>query len=148
MGLPDLNVTVAHAWGAEIDKNSFTFLAEVSELKNEVDIVDQKQNMLSGILFQARLPGRPKMAEFTLKRGLTSNMDWSDWMREVQEGKVADARRGGAIIFYDYLMAPLQRVTFTDAMPKSHSTSAQKAASTEITMESIVLVCNGFKFEK
>ncbi len=148
MPLPDMDYATAHAWGFEVDGNSYTMLTEISGISMELDIIDEKMNNSTGLYIPVRAPGRMKMGEFTVKRGLTDNKDWSKWFKDTSQGMMADVRRGGAIVMLDHLFAELQRFVFTDAMPKKYGIAGSlKAAATEGAIEELVLVHTGLQVE-
>ena len=68
----------------------------------EQDVIELKQNTPDGKYIIKKLPGRPKAGEVTLTRGLTADNSFEKWVKDSQFGKMGDARKGGAIIVYDY----------------------------------------------
>src|ERR671916_3461433 len=107
--LPDLDSSVGHSFGLEIDGVVIKQITEVSGLKMEQDVIELKQNSNDGKYIIKKLPGRPKAGEVTLTRGLTADTTFQDWVKNSQFGKMGDARKGGAIIVYDYEGAPIMR---------------------------------------
>ena len=75
---------------------------EVSGLKMEQDVIELKQNTPDGKYVIKKLPGRRKAGEITLTRGLTADNSFEKWIKDSQFGKMGDARKGGAIIVFDY----------------------------------------------
>src|ERR671917_2039395 len=102
MPLPDLDKAVGHSFGLEFDGVQIKQIQEVSGLKMEQDVIELKQNSNDGKYIIKKLPGRPKAGEVTLTRGLTEDTSFERWIKAAQFGKMGDARKGGAIIVYDY----------------------------------------------
>ena len=73
MTLPDLDTSVGHSFGLEVDGIVIKQITEVSGLKMEQDVIELKQNTADGKYVIKKLPGRPKAGEVTLTRGLTGD---------------------------------------------------------------------------
>ena len=102
MALPDLNGAVGHSFGLEIDGVVIKHIQEVSGLKMEQDTIEMKANSPDGKYINKKLPGRPKAGEVTLTRALTEDNSFEKWVKSAHFGKMTDARKGGAVIVYDY----------------------------------------------
>jgi len=73
MPLPDLDTSVGHSFGLEMDGVMIKQISEVTGLKMEQDVIELKQNTADGKYMIKKLPGRPKAGEVTLTRGLTAD---------------------------------------------------------------------------
>jgi phage tail-like protein len=139
MALPDMDTSVGHSFGLEFDGIVIKAITEVSGLKLEQDVVELKQNMPDGKFMIKKLPGRQKAGEVTLTRGLTDDTSFEDWVMSSRFGKMAEARKGGAIIVYDYEGVPIKRYQLTNAWPKSLEIGSLKAGDTNVLTEKIVI---------
>ncbi len=139
MALPVADSSVGHSFGLEIDGIQITHITEVSGLKMEQDVIELKENGTDGKYNIKKLPGRWKAGEVTLTRGLTGDQSFEKWIKDSQFGKMADVRKGGAIIVYDFEGAPLKRYTLTNAWPKSLEISTLKAGDTSVLTEKLVV---------
>src|SRR4029077_20523802 len=120
MALPDLDSSVGYSFGLELDGINIKCITEVSGLKMEQDVIELKQNMgADGKYLIKKLPGRWKAAEVTLTRGLTADTSFEKWVKDSQFGKMADVRKGGAIVVYDYEGQAVKRYKLTNAWPKT-----------------------------
>src|ERR1700679_2917568 len=119
MALPDMDSGVGHSFGLEFDSIVIKQIQEVSGLKMEQDVIELKQNTSDGKYMIKKLPGRPKAGEVTLTRGLTADTSFQDWVKNSHFGKMSDARKGGAVIVYDFEGAAIKRYKMTNAWPKS-----------------------------
>ena len=147
MALPDLDTSVGHSFGLEFDGIVITAIQEVSGLKMEQDVIELKQNTPDGKFMIKKLPGRPKAGEVTLTRGLTSDTSFEDWVNTSQFGQMTNARKGGAIIVFDYEGAPIKRYKLTNAWPKSLEIGSLKAGDTSYLSEKLVLTCESIEVE-
>jgi phage tail-like protein len=147
MALPELDTSVGHSFGIEIDGVVIKQIQEVSGLKFEQDVIELKQNTNDGKYVIKKLPGRFKAGEVTLTRGLTSENSFEKWVQTSRFGKMKDARKGGAIIVYDFEGAPLKRYKMTNAWPKSLEITALKAGDTSVLSEKLVVTYEGLEVE-
>ena len=147
MALPELDSSVGHSFGLEFDGITIKSITEVSGLKMEQDVVELKQNGPDGKYVIKKLPGRWKAAEITLTRGLTGDQSFEKWVKDSQFGKMADARKGGAIIVFDYEGQAIKRYKLTNAWPKSLEIGSLKAGDTSVLTEKLVLTCERLEVE-
>jgi phage tail-like protein len=147
MPLPDLDTSVGHSFGLEVDGIVIKQISEVSGLKMEQDVIELKQNTADGKYVIKKLPGRPKAGEVTLTRGLTGDSSFEKWVKDAHFGKMATARKGGAIIVYDYEGAALKRYKLTNAWPKSLEIGSLKAGDTSVLTEKLVVTYEQMEVE-
>jgi phage tail-like protein len=147
MALPQGDKGVGHSFGLEFDGITIKSINEVSGLKIEQDVVELKENGPDGKYVIRKLPGRPKVPDITLTRGLSEDQSFEKWVKDSQFGKMADVRKGGAIIVYDYEGAPVKRYKLTNAWPKSLEIGSLKAGDTSVLTEKLVLTCEMIEVE-
>jgi phage tail-like protein len=139
MALPDLDSSVGHSFGLEVDGVVIKQISEVSGLKMEQDVIELKQNTHDGKFMIKKLPGRPKAGEITLTRGLTGDQSFEKWIKDAQFGKMSAVRKGGAVIVYDFEGKVLKRYKMTNAWPKSLEIGSLKAGDTSVLTEKLVV---------
>jgi phage tail-like protein len=147
MPLPDGDSSVGHSFGLEFDGITIKSITEISGLKLEQEVVEYKENTPDGKYQIRRLPGRPKAPDITLTRGLTSDTSFEKWVNDSRFGKMADVRKGGAIIVYDYENNAVKRYKLTNAWPKSLEIGSLKAGDTSYLQEKLVLTCESIEVE-
>ena len=147
MALPDLDTSVGHSFGIEIDGVVIKQISEVSGLKFEQDVIELKQNTPDGKYVIKKLPGRFKAGEVTLTRGLTGDNSFEKWVKDSRFGKMGDARKGGAVIVYDYEGNPIKRYKLTNAWPKSLEIGSLKAGDTSVLTEKLVVTYEALEVE-
>jgi phage tail-like protein len=147
MALPELDTSVGHSFGIEIDGIVIKQISEVSGLKLEQDVIELKQNTPEGKFMVKKLPGRFKAGEITLTRGLTEDTSFEKWVKDSRFGKMGAARKGGAVIVYDYEGVALKRYRLTNAWPKSLEISTLKAGDTSIVTEKLVVTYESLDVE-
>jgi phage tail-like protein len=139
MALPDMDAGVGHSFGLEFDGIVIKQIQEISGLKMEQDVIEMKSNTNDGKYMIKKLPGRPKAGEVTLTRGLTADNGFEKWVHQSHFGQMANARKGGAIIVYDYTGSPIKRYKLQNAWPKSLEIGSLKAGDTSVLTEKLVV---------
>ena len=132
---------VGFHFGVEFQGVISGYFTEVSGLGSEHEIIEHKIVSPEGREITRKIPGRLKWGDITLKRGLTASMDFWEWRKQVEDGKVAEARRNGSVLMFDETFAEVARWNFENAWPSKISGPAPKSDSNEIGIEEIVLVC-------
>ena len=70
---------------------------------------------------------------------MTDDNSVDKWVKDSQLGKMKDARKGGAIVVYDFEGNAVKRYKITNAWPKSLEVSSMKAGDTSVLTEKLVL---------
>jgi phage tail-like protein len=139
MPLDTYDTSVGHSFGLEVDGVVIKAIQEVSGLKMEQDVIELKHNTPDGKYINKKLPGRPKSGEITLTRGLTGDNSFEKWIKSAHFGKMGEARKGGAIIVFDYEGNAIKRYKLTNAWPKSLELGTMKAGDTNALTEKLVV---------
>ena len=147
MPLPDFDSSVGHSFGLEFDGVVIKQISEVSGLKFEQDVIELKQNTNDGKYVIKKLPGRPKAGEVTLTRGLTDDKSFQDWVQKSQFGKMGDARKGGAIMVFDFEGQAIKRYKLKNAWPKTLEVGSLKAGDTSVLTEKITITYEELEVE-
>ncbi len=92
-----------------------------------------------------KIPGLIKYGNVTLKWGITDSLDLYNWRKLVEDGKTKDARKNMAIILMDEEGNPAARWEFTDAWPNKYDAPDLNAKGTDIAIETLEIVHEGFK---
>jgi phage tail-like protein len=91
------------------------------------------------------LPGRKKIGEFTLTRGVTNDKSWQNWISQVFEGNMMGARKGGQINIYDYMGIPVKSFKFVNGWAKSIEYGQMKAGEATILTEKLTIAHEGIE---
>lgn len=127
----------------EMGGNSAAVFTEVSGLSVEMAVEEIEEGGNNG--FTHRLPGRCKVSNLTLKRGMTANNDFFKWIMEVAQGKIE--RRNLSLILYTIEGEPMLRWNFNNAYPVKWSGPQFKADANAIAIESLELAHEGFQLD-
>jgi phage tail-like protein len=129
----------------EIDGVTIAQFREVGGLTAEVQVIEHKENKPGGIPVLKKLPGHSKWGDLSLKRGKTQDRGWWDWIKQVQEGKIDEARRNGSVVIYDYVRGEQARINFRNAWPSKVSIGNLQAGGNDIAIEECTLVHEGLE---
>jgi phage tail-like protein len=120
--------------GIEVPK-----VIEVSGLKSEVDSIEMKQQTKDGKFIVRNMIGRPKAGKITVTRGLTDSKTITDWLKQVAQGALADARKTAAVEITDYAGETIKTLEFKNVWVQSVEVSTLKAGATEAATEKFTL---------
>ncbi len=112
---------------------------EVSGLQLETEVTELEEGGNND--FVHRLPGRTKIGNITLKRGMTSSNELLQWFLKIARGSID--RRNVTVIMYDSAGKELFRWNFIEAYPVKWTGPQFAAASTEAAVETLELTHNG-----
>ena len=122
------------------------YFTEVSGLGSESEIVEHKiiaKGAKESLI--RKIPGRLKWGDITLKRGITKNMDFYKWRKQVEEGKVESARLDGTVIMYDQNLTPVASWEFYKAWPSKINGPQLQSDGNAVGIEELTLVHEGIK---
>ncbi|HEX7304382.1 MULTISPECIES: phage tail protein [unclassified Lentzea] len=147
MALPDLDTSVGHSFGLEVDGITIKQISEVTGLKMEQDVIELKQNMADGKYVVKKLPGRMKAGEVVFTRGLTSDNSFEKWVKDSRFGKMGSARKNGVVVVYDYEGQAIKRYKIMRAWPKALEIGTLKAGDTSVLTEKLTVTYEEMEVE-
>jgi phage tail-like protein len=123
----------------EVDGRTEAVFTEVSGLQVEVAVHEQEEGGNNG--FVHRLPGRVKVGNITLKRGMTRSNEFLKWCMEIASEQIT--RRNVTVVMYDAARKPMMRWNFLKAYPVKWVGPQFTATSTEAALETVELAHAG-----
>jgi phage tail-like protein len=124
-----------------LDQKKQAVFTEVSGLGMEMTLEDIEEGGQNG--FVHRLPGRCKVGNLTLKRGMTASDDFLEWMMKAATGEIQ--RRHVSVILYRPDGKEAMRWDFGNAYPVKWSGPQFKADDTAVALETVELAHEGMK---
>jgi len=118
---------------------------ECTGLGSENEVVEYKASGDKGKFIMKKVPGRMKWNNITLKRGITNAMDMWDWRKQIEEGKVEQARKNGSIVMYNQSNEPIARWDFVQAWPNKLTGPSANATNNEVGIEELEITHEGYK---
>lgn len=121
-------------------KGSFT---EASGLEVEVAPIDYRNG--SEDIRVRKIPGLKKFTNVTLKRGITGDIDFWNWILAAMRGQVR--RADGSVILLDENRQEVVRWNFTRGFPCKYTGPGLNAANNEIAMETLEICHEGLEID-
>ena len=119
----------------------------------EVTIPDTSQDPIEyrtgdGPRTVTKQPGLIKYGNVVLKGGITDSLDIYNWRKQVEDGKVKDARKNVAISVFDDEAKEVARWELSAAWPTKYSSPGLNATANEIAIETLEIANEGIKRTK
>lgn len=92
-----------------------------------------------------KIPGLKKFENIVLKRGMTGDLNFWNWMVEGMEGQVR--RTDGTIIMQDENQQEVLRWNFKNAWPCKFTGPGYNAANNEVAMETLEICHEGLEID-
>ena len=93
-------------------------------------------------------PGLVKYGNVTLRWGITDSLDLYNWRKQVEGGKIKDARKNVAIVLLNQEGQAASRWELSQAWPTRYSAPALNATANEIAIEALEIAHEGMKRTK
>jgi phage tail-like protein len=144
MALPEGDAVAGHLWQVEIDGVSIAQFKELSGIASEVQVIEHRENKAGGVQVVKKLPGLVSSGNITLKKGKTEDKSLWQWLKQVQDGDIAGARKNGSVVLYDYTrQGEVARWNFVNAWPSSVSLGGLAAGSSDVLVEECTITHEG-----
>jgi phage tail-like protein len=124
----------------QVDGAPQAVFTEMSGLSLEMTVEDIEEGGQNDHVH--RLPGRCKVGNITLKRGLTTSNEFFKWSLEVAQGQIK--RRHVTVYLYNPDGTEAMKWNFASAFPVKWTGPQFKADDTAIAIETVELAHTGF----
>jgi phage tail-like protein len=121
-------------------KGAFT---EASGLEVEVTPIEYRNG--NEDITVRKIPGLKKFTNITLKRGITGDIDFWNWIRKAMTGNVQ--RADGSIVLLDEDRDEVLRWNFTRGWPCKHTGPGLNATNNEIAMDTLEICHEGLSID-
>ena len=101
------------------------------------EVIEYITSGAGGTTHVYKIPGVTRWTNIVLKRGVTDSMDVWSWRKQVEDGKVDEARKNGSIIMYDQTNTEVARWNFENGWPVKISGPNLDAGTNEIAIEEL-----------
>lgn len=140
MSLQPGDALTSHNFGLQIDGVMVEYLAEVSGLTLEQDVITYQQNSAQGRAEVSLLPGVQKNGQCTVVRGMTQSTSFTQWINDSIRGDMSTARKNASIIMMDFQDNPVKRYNLRNAWCSKIDTSTVKAGEAAALTETVTIV--------
>jgi phage tail-like protein len=129
----------------ELDGITEALFREASGLSSENQVIESYQSTKDGKQILKKYPGPLKFGDISLKRGLTSELNLTKWRKDVEDGKVEQARKNGSVVIYNQQNTEVARWNFVNGWPSKLTGPSLTASANEIAIEEITIVHEGLE---
>lgn len=122
------------------------YFMSINGLGSESEVVEHKITARQGAdTVTRKQPGRLTWGDITLKRGLTGNMDFYDWINTMLTGDPTATRKDGSINMYDATGSLIAQWNFFQAWPSKVSGPTFSTENSQVAVEEVTLVHEGIE---
>lgn len=139
MSLSPGDSIAAHNFALQIDGVQVEYLAEVSALSLEQDVITYTQNSPNGMPSVKMMPGIQKGGTVMVTRGQSQSSSFTTWINESLAGNMGTARKNASIIFMDYMNNPVKRYDLRNAWCCKIESGAPKAGEATTLTEQVTI---------
>ena len=139
------DAVAGYTFKIEIDGQVIAQFKEISGIESSREVIEHRENTMTGKEVIKKLPGKKSWSDITLKRGVTDNKVIWDWHKLVMDGKIDEARKNGSIVIYDYALGETARWNITNCWPNKVSVSGLQAGSSDVAVEEMTLAHEGIE---
>jgi phage tail-like protein len=135
-----------HRFLVEIDGVSQAGFREVTIPDSSQDVIEYREGNEPPTV--RKQPGLVKYGNVVLKWGITDSLDLYKWRKQVEEGKMKDARRNMAVVLLNEEGQTAARWEFSGAWPTKYDAPDLNATGNEIAIETVEIAHEGIKRTK
>ncbi len=133
---------VSFQFGLDVGGKTVGYFQECTGIGSETEVVEQKFVDGNGIETTKKIPGRLKYNDVTLARGITGDKFVWTWRRQVEVGKMNDARTNCSISMLNQALEPVATWDLANTWPSKVSGPAL-GVDGDYGVEAVVLTCEG-----
>lgn len=128
----------------EIDEVAKAGFAECRQPTSSTDVVEYREG--TDPPTARKLAGLNRYGRVCLRSGVTEDsIELYEWRKQVEQGKVDEARRTAAIVLLDTEGNPGARWELRNVWPATYQAPRLDATGEDVAIESLELVCEGFE---
>ena len=129
----------------ELDGLDIGSFKECSGVDSETEIIEYKEATQNGVMIIRKLPGAMKWSNITLKKSIDGQKILWDWRKQIEDGKIDDARKNGSIVLYDSKQTEVARWNFRAGWPSTWKGANLNAGENSVAVEEIVITHEGLE---
>ena len=132
----------ASRFSVTVDGYEIAQFSELTGITTEVDVIDFMENSVRAAATSSRsFPASTSRPPSRSSAARIRRWSCGPGTRRCIHGDVVGARKSGSIVMYGYDGTAVARYHFHDGWPSKISIGALKAASSEVLMEEVTIVC-------
>jgi phage tail-like protein len=129
-----------YCFAIEIHGMAIAQFKEISGIGMSIGVIENRQNQLKQQPVLQKLPGTVKYDDIHLSRGKVSDKEFWNWIKQVKDGQISQARKDGSIILLDFdFTSEIHRINFFGAWPTRVEIGKMTAGGEAVLLETVVL---------
>jgi len=128
-----------YAFHVEIQGITIAQFKEVDGLSISIGVIEHRANKLTGQPIMKKLPGTVKFEDIVLSRGKVNDGAFWTWIKQVQDGKIDDARKDGSVVLFDYAHGEVSRFNFKQGWPSKVDIGKLQAGADSVLLETVTV---------
>ncbi|GJL61822.1 MAG: phage tail protein [Nitrospirales bacterium] len=137
------NPLLNHKFVMEIDGISVASFSDVTIAGSDTAIAEYREGDESPTV--RKLAGLNTYGNVTCKWGITDSMDLYNWRKEIEDGKIEDARKSMSIIVKNAAGEDKARFNFEKAWPTKYTAPTLSAKGNDVAIESLEICHEGME---
>ncbi len=137
--LAELDPIATYAYHVEISGITIAQFKQVTGLSISIGVIEHRSNKLLGQPIMKKLPGAVKYDDIVLARGKVADQAFWTWIKQVQDGKISEARKSGSIVLFDYSHGEINRFNFDQGWPSRIEVGKLEAGSDSVLLETVTI---------
>ncbi len=117
----------------------------LENIGSENELTEYKASGPKGEQVVKYQPGLLKWNAVTLKQGITDDFFFWKWRESVEKGDMKEARKNGTFTMHNIKGEPAAKWEFYNAWPRSIKGPGADATNSEVAVEELEIVCEGYK---
>src|SRR5215469_7268382 len=134
-----LEPLASYSFGVEIDGVTIAQFKEISAFGISVGVIENRAQQVGGQPILQKLAGSVHYDDIHLSRGKVADPAFWSWIKLVQDGKIDQARKDGAIILFDYAHGEVTRFSFFAGWPNKVQIGTLSAGADQVLLESVTI---------
>jgi phage tail-like protein len=135
-----------HRFTVQIDGITQAGFREVTIPDSSQDPIEYREG--NEPLTVRKQPGLVKYGNVTLKWGITDSLDLYNWRKQIEDGKIKEARKNIAIELINDEGTAASRWELSQAWPTKYTAPSLNATANEIAIETMEIAHEGIKRTK
>lgn len=132
--------TQVGAVALEVEGIMTGYFQEITSIGSENEVVEHMQtDPGTGETTTQKVPGRLRVFDITLSRGITANLDVWEWRQMVVDQQIDNARKDVSIVLYDQALEEVARWNGTACWPSQ--VDGRFESGDPFATETLVLAC-------
>jgi phage tail-like protein len=127
----------SYSFFVTVDGLTVAQFKECDGLSIQVKVIEHRATQMKAQPVLRKLPGSVLFEDIVLRRGKVADPAFWTWIKQVQDGKIDEARKNGSVILFDYMRAQVAKFDFFEAWPSRVEIGKLQAGADTVLLETV-----------